>query len=131
MYRRRVQFYETDAQGIVHHSNYPKYFEEARGELLRSKGVPYSHLRSLGYEVILTDLSCHFKKPCYYDEILDIHLKVEEVNRYFFKLSYRVMVKDELRVLAFTKHALIKDRRLVSLIEDIRRVLHEMERCGS
>ncbi|MFZ8784978.1 hotdog domain-containing protein, partial [Thermocrinis sp.] len=38
IYRRRVQFYETDAQGVMHHSNYFRLFEEARGELLRSLG---------------------------------------------------------------------------------------------
>jgi len=30
IYKRKVNFYETDAQGIVHHSNYPRYFEEAK-----------------------------------------------------------------------------------------------------
>jgi len=44
IYRRRVQFYETDAQGVMHHSNYFRLFEEARGELLRSLGFPTPNL---------------------------------------------------------------------------------------
>ncbi len=122
-----MQFYETDAQGIVHHSNYLRYFEEARGELLRSKGLPYSQLRSMGYEVILLELGCEFKKACYYDELLEIHIRVEETNRYFFTFSYRVMVGDQLRALGRTKHALLKDGKLISLREEIRRVLDGLE----
>ena len=33
-YRRRVQYYETDQMGIVHHSNYIRWFEEARTAFL-------------------------------------------------------------------------------------------------
>ncbi len=115
IYARRVQFYETDAQGIVHHSNYLRYFEEARGELLRSRGLPYSLLRSMGYEVILVELSCEFKKVCHYDDLLEIHVRVEDINKYFFTFSYQVRVDGELRALGKTKHALLKDGKLVSL----------------
>jgi len=64
IYRRRVQFYETDAQGVLHHSNYFRLFEEAQGRsYLRSLGVPYSKLREEGYEVVLLEAECRFKKP--------------------------------------------------------------------
>jgi hypothetical protein len=39
----------------MHHSNYFRLFEEARGELLRSLGIPYSKLREEGYEVVLLE----------------------------------------------------------------------------
>ena len=41
-YRRLVQYYETDRMGIVHHSNYIRWFEEARTDFLRNNGIVYS-----------------------------------------------------------------------------------------
>ena len=42
--RIRVQYYETDAMGIVHHSNYVRYFETARTEFFRSRGYSYDRM---------------------------------------------------------------------------------------
>jgi acyl-CoA thioester hydrolase len=39
--RHRVPFYETDAMGVVHHSNYVRYFELARVVWLDEHDVPY------------------------------------------------------------------------------------------
>ena len=41
----RVRFAETDAMGIVHHSRYLPYLEEARVAYLRHLGHPYPALR--------------------------------------------------------------------------------------
>lgn len=125
IYKRRVQFYETDAQGIVHHSNYLRYFEEARGELLRSAGMPYSEMRREGYEVVLLSASCEFKKPSYYDEVLLIEIEPQNVNRFTFEFSYRVEVGEELRVLGTTKHCVVRDGKIVSTPKEIRERL-----CG-
>ena len=120
VYRRRVQFYETDAQGIVHHSNYFRYFEEARGEFLRSIGMPYSELRSMGYEVVLVEAFCSFKKPVRYDEVAEIDLEIEDINRYTFTFSYRVYVGGDLRAEGRTKHCILREGKIVSLPEKIR-----------
>ncbi|RMH07556.1 MAG: acyl-CoA thioesterase, partial [Aquificota bacterium] len=78
VYRRRVQFYETDAQGIVHHSNYFRYLEEARGEFLRGLCLPYSELREKGYEVVLLSAECQFLNPLLYDQEVEVRLSLSE-----------------------------------------------------
>jgi acyl-CoA thioester hydrolase len=120
VYRRRVQFYETDAQGVVHHSNYFRYFEEARGEFLRSLGIPYSRLRSMGYEVVLLEASCTFRKPLHYDDELEIDLRLEEMDRFTFTFRYRVIVGGDLRAEGLTKHCVLKGGKIVSVPEEIR-----------
>ena len=40
----KVQYYETDGMGIVHHSNYIRWFEEARVDLLEQLGFGYRNL---------------------------------------------------------------------------------------
>jgi acyl-CoA thioester hydrolase len=120
IYRRRVQFYETDAQGVLHHSNYFRLFEEARGELLRSLGVPYSKLREEGYEVVLLEAECRFKKPIFYDEEVCVEIKLDSMDRYFFGFSYRLFVEDSLRAEGRTKHCFVKEGRLTSIPKKVR-----------
>ena len=43
-YERRINYYETDKMGIVHHSNYIRFLEEARCYMLDEMGIPYSYL---------------------------------------------------------------------------------------
>ena len=40
-YTHKVQYYETDQMGIVHHSNYIRWFEEARSDVLEKAGMGY------------------------------------------------------------------------------------------
>jgi acyl-CoA thioester hydrolase len=120
IYRRRVQFYETDAQGILHHSNYFRLFEETRSELLRSLGVPYSKLREEGYEVVLLEAECRFKKPIFYDEEVCVEIRLDSMDRYFFSFSYRLSVKDSLRAEGKTKHCFVKEGRLTSIPQKVR-----------
>ncbi|SNZ15183.1 acyl-CoA thioesterase [Hydrogenobacter hydrogenophilus] len=123
IYRRRVQFYETDAQGIVHHSNYFRYFEEARGDLLRTLGLPYSKLREEGYEVVLLSAFCEFKKPLFYDEEILIKISLSYIDRFTFSFDYQVFVEEELRAVGNTKHCILKDLKIRSIPNIIRDVL--------
>jgi len=123
VYTRRVQFYETDAQGVVHHSNYFRYFEEARGEFLRSRGYPYSRLRELGLEVILLSASCEYKKPLHYDEVFEIHLRLTELKRRTFSFGYEVYRGGELVSRASTRHCIVKDGKIVSIPDEVYRAL--------
>jgi acyl-CoA thioester hydrolase len=126
IYRRRVQFYETDAQGIVHHSNYFRYFEEARGDLLRSLGLPYSKLREKGYEVVLLSAFCEFKKPLFYDEEMLIKVSLSHIDRFTFSFDYQVCVEEKLRAVGNTKHCIIKNSKISSLPNIIRDVLRKV-----
>jgi acyl-CoA thioester hydrolase len=119
-YSRRVHFYETDAQGVVHHSNYFRYFEEARGELLRSMGFPYSTLRERGLEVVLLEARCEWKRPLFYDEEFAIEIELNSIDRFTFSISYTLTSQGTLRALGFTKHCVVKEGRIVSIPPEIR-----------
>ena len=71
-YRRLVQYYETDRMGIVHHSNYIRWFEEARTDFLRNNGIVYSDLEQSGVMIPVVNVSCRFRTPARYDEWIEI-----------------------------------------------------------
>ena len=48
VYSHRVQYYETDRMGIVHHSNYVRWMEEARVDFLARIGFPYDAMEARG-----------------------------------------------------------------------------------
>ncbi len=50
----RVIYADTDAMGIVYHTNYIKWFEVGRNELMRQLGVAYTEMEKLGFNLPLT-----------------------------------------------------------------------------
>ena len=125
VYRRRVHFYETDAQGFMHHSNYFRLFEETRGEFLRQLGFPYSELRKSGFEVVLIDAYAKYLRPVLYDDLLEVTLQLESLTRVKFSFLYTVSVGGELKAKGRTTHCVIKNGKPV-------RIPHELfERLGA
>ena len=66
IYRHKTQYYETDQMGIVHHSNYIRWFEEARTDFLEKLGMGYDRMEA---EVIISpvlSVSCEYKTMTYF-----------------------------------------------------------------
>lgn len=94
----RVQYYETDRMGVVHHSNYARYFEMARMEQFRRWGHPYGSLESSGCFLMITDLQCKCRAPARFDDLLQVRVWVERMTRY--RIFHRYEIKSELQVVA-------------------------------
>jgi acyl-CoA thioester hydrolase len=77
-YSRRIQFYETDAMGIVHHGNYVLLMEEARLDFLRhiSEDPEGNMLEAVNYPL----LSCHvdFKNPLQFNDVVEVAYGVSQ-----------------------------------------------------
>ena len=97
----RVRYGETDKMGVVHHSVYPLYFEEARTELMRATGVRYADLEADGYLLPLIDLAIRFLRGPRYDDVLVIEARLVEATRIRLRLKYRLVRKDDGEVLAY------------------------------
>ena len=68
----RVRYAETDRMGLLHHANYLVYFEQARTELLRARGVAYKDLEDQGYFLVIVKAEVKYKSPAHYDDVLTI-----------------------------------------------------------
>jgi len=100
----RVRFVETDAMGIVHHSNYLAYFEEARVAFLAHIGHPFTRWRADGLESPVLESFVQYRQPCRFDEVVTIHLTLAAATRATFQLSYLITVDDEVRSTGVTVH---------------------------
>jgi acyl-CoA thioester hydrolase len=92
----RVRYAETDRMGLLHHANYIVYFELARTEMLRSKGVSYREVEDAGHFLVIIELGCKFKKPAYYDDLLTIRTAVARVTHVKIVHEYQVFRDGEL-----------------------------------
>ena len=50
VYEHKTQYYETDQMGIIHHSNYIRWFEEARMDMMEQMGRWCDMLRAYAYK---------------------------------------------------------------------------------
>jgi acyl-CoA thioester hydrolase len=103
----RVRFAETDAMGIVHHSRYLPYLEEARVEFLRSIGHPYDRQRSDGVDFAVLEAHVAYRQPLYFDDMVTVHLALTGATRVSFSIDYLLTVGGETRSTATTVHACV------------------------
>ena len=75
----RVRYKETDAMGVVHHSNYVVYYEQARTELLRSFGTTYREMEERGIMLPVSEVTMKFFRPAFYDEVLTVRITMPEL----------------------------------------------------
>ncbi len=104
----RVIYADTDAMGIVYHGNYVKWFEIGRTEMLRQLGYPYSVMEKEKIWLPVISLSCDFKMPARYDDILEIAAWASELKGASITLNYEIRRKgeDQILVSGNTRHAI-------------------------
>lgn len=100
----RVRYYETDKMGVVHHSNYIRWFEMGRTELLRSLGSTYKEVEEAGLMLPVIHLDCTYLKPAFYDDLVEIKTKVSSYTGVKIMFSYQLMREGELLVTGTTTH---------------------------
>jgi acyl-CoA thioester hydrolase len=107
VHRVRVRFAETDAMGIVHHSRYLPYLEEARVAYLRHIGHPYTENQAAGIDYAVLEQWIQYVEPLRFDDEVDVHLVVAGGTRTTFELAYLLTVGDAVRSLGVTVHGAV------------------------
>lgn len=85
-----ARYAETDRMGIVHHSNYPIWFEAGRTDFIRKMGMPYSKIEEEGYMLPLIELKCVFKSPAKYEDQISVKTQIKEVSYSRLTFCYEV-----------------------------------------
>lgn len=86
----RVRYKETDAMGILHHSNYFTYFEMGRTELLRKNGIRYRDMEADGVFVVVVRINCKYHQPARYDDVLALTTTTTRVSAAKIEHAYQV-----------------------------------------
>jgi len=128
----RVIYADTDAMGIVYHTNYIRWFEIGRTELLREVGLVYAEWGGRGYHLPLIEAYCHYLQAARYDQVLLIEAGLGHVNRATVKFVYTIWDEAHKKEMAegYTVHACINPQGKVirlpwEMIEIIKRAGQE------
>lgn len=108
-YEHKAQYYETDQMGIIHHSNYIRWFEEARIDMLEQYGLGYVGMEAKGIISPVLGLSCEYKKMTYFGETVEISARLTSFTGLKFTIEYEVIDKQskELRCVGETRHCFL------------------------
>jgi acyl-CoA thioester hydrolase len=104
-----TRYYETDQMGIIHHSNYYRYFEVARTDYLKNLiGMTYKDIEEQGVRMPLVDNSCKYKTPALYDDELTISTVIREMTVARIVFDYEIIRESDGAFIAqgHTTHAL-------------------------
>ncbi len=104
----RVRYAETDAMGIVHHSNYIIWFEVGRTELMATRGYTYAEFEKKGYYLVVSEVGARYARPARYGEDIILRTYVSEVKTRAVRFEYEILEAESRQslVTGFTRHIL-------------------------
>jgi acyl-CoA thioester hydrolase len=112
----RVGFYETDGMGIVHHSNYLRFCENARVVWLETHDKSYPEWIEMGLHFAVTHAELDYKLPARFDDTLEVTTWLEWVRGASLAMAYRIECCGNLLVTGRTEHASINGDGIVRRI---------------
>lgn len=112
----RVGFHETDGMGIVHHSNYLRFCENARVVWLETHDKAYPDWIAMGLHFAVTRVELDYRSPARFDDVLSVTTWLEWVRGASLAMAYRLTCDDRLLVSGRTEHASVNDEGRVRRI---------------
>lgn len=93
IYTRPVHYYETDRMDCVHHSNYIRWFEEARVHFMKENGFPYEDLEAAGIVSPVLSVEANYHSMCRFGDTVEIAVEINSYSR--TRISFHYQVKDK------------------------------------
>lgn len=105
----RVSYGETDTMGVVYYAEYLHFFERARNEFIRERGLTYRQCEERGLFLPVREASCRYRRSVRYDDLVWIRIGVSEWRRASMTFTYEIYDEQRSTVMAtgFTQHACI------------------------
>jgi len=106
IFERTINYYETDRMGVVHHSNYIRFLEEARCDWLKSIEMPFELLEQNGITIPVLGVNCEYKYHVTFGDTIIIKPYVKSYTGVRMTIGYEVINKETKKVvlLGETKH---------------------------
>ncbi len=120
-YIHHAKYYETDQMGIIHHSNYIRWMEEARMDAMSQFGISHSNMEKNGIISPVVSVSCEYKSMVHFDDIVQIQVNVTKYNGVRLDLAYKITDNrtGELRTKGTSTHCFLdKAGHVISLKHD-------------
>lgn len=121
----RVRYQETDNMGVVYYANYLVWFEVARTEYFRARGLVYRKLEEKGIYLMVASINCKYKSPAKYDDIVRMQAWISELKNSSLKFEYKLFVEERLIATGDSIHVFTNgEGRPRRIPEEVRNLLH-------
>ena len=124
---QRVFYSDTDHGQVVYYSNYLKWFEIGRTELLRNLGFEYAQFEEKGVMAPVVEVHCNYKYPARYNDVVMIKTSIGNIGDSSIRFNYEILRKDDKKILAegYTVNVFVdmKKMKSVSIPESLRKTL--------
>ena len=109
-YVHQAQYYETDQMGIIHHSNYIRWMEEARIAYMDELDFPYKKVEDAGIISPVLFVNCEYKSMTHFGDQVAIEVKLSSFKGVKYEISYimRDAESREVRAVATSGHCFLK-----------------------
>ena len=117
-YIHKVQYYETDKMAIVHHSNYIRWFEEARVDWLEQIGCPMQSIEKEDVMIPVMSVTCNYHSMVRFGDEVAVKVKIAKFNGVKIEIEYEIVdvATGELRTTGSSTHCFIDGNgKLMSL----------------
>lgn len=88
-----VRYAETDQMSIVHHSNYPIWYEAGRTDFIKGLGMTYTEVEAQGVLLPLLELHCKYIQAAKYEDEIIVETRVSGLSVVKIEFSYKVYRK--------------------------------------
>ncbi len=120
-YEHVVQYYETDQMKVAHHSNYIRWFEEARVDAFDKIGLGYKECEEQGVLSPVVGVSAKYKTSALFYDTVVIKVKFTKYTGVRLYIEYEVTDKKtgQVRCTGNSEHCFVTpDGRIVSIKRD-------------
>lgn len=90
----RVQFYDTDEMGVVHHANYVRWFETGRVEYLRAVDINLNDLIADNILFPITEIKAKYFHPAHFDDEIELEITARALTKVKMEFDYKVTLRD-------------------------------------
>ena len=127
----RVRLPETDAMGIVFHSNFFVYMDVARVDYLRNLGLGEAIRPIKGFSNVVAHVSCDFVSPAKFNDVLIIKARIAEIGHTSLRFEFLIYHKRENRLVARGQsiHVAIDEEtwKPIPIPEEFRQIIRKYE----
>jgi len=97
-----VRYHETDAMGHTSNVSYIGYLEYSRLTIVKLAGLLDMHDRDapINREWVLVHVHCNFKRPSFFDDVLQCYARVTDITRSTFSLQHLLIHKETRELIA-------------------------------
>ena len=128
LYKHKVQYYETDQMQVVHHSNYIRWFEEARMDFLERTRLGYPEMEERGIVCPVLEVQANYLRMVRFGDTVAVKIEIKNYNGIKLVVGYQVISKETglVHCTGETKHCFLNNKNQPIFLKRDHPDIHEM-----